>query len=508
MLALVLCLSLAACGGDKNSGSTGGTTDGGSTGGSTTSGGDTGSADAGISLGSGVVKFQLIGWGSPGDAIMAELSTAVNDYLASVGKPYTVNLTFGEGGDYTDKTNLMLASGGNEFDIIFISNWAADFYANAAAGYLTDLAPYLAKYPDIEKTLTTDFMTASLVDGKQYALPTNKEKARQLGWVLREDIVKAMGMDVAAIEALPYDQRLAAMEPYFYQAYEEHGLWVFPIFVPSDYQFDRVIEPIIMSRVEPGATTAIVADLEPEYIAACKLNNKWFKDGLINPNLNNQSSGDTEFATGQYFGIPYQLKPGKDGELEGSMPGFEFIQIATTAPQIANSETTGAMLAIPHGASNKDEAADFINMLYTDAKLLNTVINGVEGKDYEFVGDGIIKRLDTGWSYGQSWTLGDQFKSYLLDNEDPTKWDQFIKFNEAGQPLPLLGFVPNTASTDIQTWIAGMNAVRDNYGDLFRGYVDDVDGAFENLRKEYEAAGMNELLDEMNSQISAWLASQ
>ena len=454
------------------------------------------------------VSYQLIGWGSPGDAVMAELSAKVNARLAELGKPYTVKLVFGEGGDYTNNTNLMLASGANEFDIIFISNWAASFYANAAAGYLTDLGPYLAKYPDIERILTSDFMNASQVGGVNYALPTNKEKARQVGWVLRKDIVDALGMDLAAIEALPYNQRLAALEPYFYRAKEELNLWIWPNFTLSDYQYSRIIDPIIMGRAEPNDYEVIVADLDQRLIDAVKLNSKWHADGLINPNLNNQSSGDGEFATGNYFAITYQLKPGKDKELEPSV-GFELVQIALNQPEIDPAETTGAMVAIPIGAPNKDEAFDFINLLYTDAILLNTIIYGQEGVDFEFVGDGIIE-ITGGGGHGNSWTMGDQFKTYLLSTEAPDKWEQFIAFNEEGWPLPLLGFVPDTSSTDIQTWKAGMDAVRENYGDLFRGYfpVDQVDAEFAKLRSDYEAAGMIELLAEMQGQIDAWLATK
>ena len=474
---------------------------------------DSGSGSGSSSSGDGDLKavevsYQLIGWGSPGDAAMAELSGKVNERLAELGKPYTIKLVFGEGGDYTQTTNLMLSSGANEFDIIFISNWAASFYANAAAGYLTDLGPYLAKYPDIERILTSDFMNASIVDGKNYALPTNKEKARQVGWVLRKDVVDTLGLDLAAIEALPYNQRLAALEPYFYRANEELGLWIYPNFVLSDYQYSRIIDPVIMGRAEPNDYEVIVSDLEQRWIDGVKLNSKWFADGLINPNLNNQSNGDTEFATGNYFAITYQLKPGKDKELEPNI-GFELVQIAMNQPEIDPAETTGAMVAIPVGAANKDEAFDFINLLYTDAVLLNTIIYGKEGVDFDFVGDGIVT-ITGGGGHGNGWTMGDQFKNYLLETEDPTKWEQFIAFNEEGWPLPLLGFVPDTSSTEIQTWKSGMDAVRENYGDLFRGYTapENVDAEFDRLRSEYESAGMNELLAEMQGQIDAWLATK
>ena len=517
LLASVMAASLlAGCGGGSGTTDTPSTPAATDTSSSTTTTTTTDSSDTVADSGefnAVVIRHQLIGWGNPGDAAMAEHSAKLNEVLASLGKPYTVELVFCEAGDYTNTTNLMLASGANEFDVIFTSNWAADALANAAAGYFTDLTPYLAKYPDIERVLTTDFMNASLVNGVNYVLPVNKEKARALGWILRKDIVDALGLDIAAIEALPPNQRLAALEPYFYRAYEEHGLWIFPNFVPSDYQFDRIIEPLIMGRNEDGAYTAVVADLEPDFINAVKLNSKWFADGLINPNLNNTSAGTTEFSTGNYFGVTYQLKPGKDKEEQNAI-GYEVVQVYMNQPEVANSETTGAMIAIPIGAANPDEAFDYIHLLYTNVDVINTLQYGKEGVDYEIVGTGaggvpIIERFDT-WVYSQGWTTGNQFNNHLQMGEDPNKWAEFIAFNEAGRPLPLLGFTPDTSNTDVQTWRAGMDAVRENYGDLFRGYVplDQIDATFEKLRSEYEAAGMIELLAEMQSQIDAWVASK
>jgi len=488
---------LAACGGgDSTPSSSGGTS-----GGETAASGDFNDV---------TIRFQVIGWGGPGDAEMQRLSTAVTEHLGNLGRPYKVDIIFQEGGDYTDRTNLMLASGGNEFDIIFIANWAANFFANAAAGYLTPLEPYLANYPEIERILTADFMNASNVGGVNYSLPTNKEKARSMGWVFREDIVDALGMDLGAIQALPYEQRKDAIEPYFYRAKEEHGLWIWP-WIPTDYQFDRILEPVISSRVEPGATNAIVAEFEPNFMDGVKEASKWFADGLINPDLTNQSTGDEEFATGRYFAITYQLKPGKDKELEGAITGdFKFVQLVMNQPEIANTETTGAMLAIPHGAPNKNEAFDFISLLYTDTIMINTMIWGTEGHDWQFVGDGIIDFIDGGWSYGHGWTMGDQFKNYLTAAEDPNKWNEFIAFNESGRPLPLLGFVADPSSIEMQTWFSAMQAVRELYGDLFRGYypVDQVDAEFARLKSEYEVAGMNELLEAVQAQIDEWLAAQ
>jgi len=458
------------------------------------------------STGSGKLKEVTLKLYIVGNANDSErVSKAVSEYLKSIEKPYSLEMNMlGWGDTYNDPVNLMLSTGDSGMDLCFTANWAASFYENAPKGYFTNLTPLLKDYPDIEKTLTADFMNASLIDGKNYALPVNKEKARQLGWVIREDIAEQMGLDISTIKS---EEDLI---PWFEKAYNEYNLWVWPNFLPSNYMFDRIEEPIIGTRVEAGTTKICVPDLEPEIKANVKKYNEWFKKGWINPDLTTESSGDTEFATGKYFAITYQLKPGKDAELE-PVVGFPLTQITTIEPQIANSETTGAMIAIPNASKNKNEAMDFINLLYTDKNLINLITFGEEGKDYNFVdkSKGIIKLIpNSGYGWGQGWAIGNQFNDYLLESEDPNKWQEFIRFNAAGRPLPALGFVPNTDDVDMQTAIAGMKAVRENYADLFRGYVDDVDGQFAKLEADYKAAGMDTLLAKYQEQFDEFLKNK
>jgi putative aldouronate transport system substrate-binding protein len=253
------------------------------------------------------LQFQMIGSPQPD---IDRVSAAVSEYLKSIGKPYTVKLQIEDWGPYTDNVNLRLSTG-EAFDICFTANWAASFYSNAAAGYFTELNPYLANYPQIEQTLTADFMNATQIDGKNYALPTNKEKARQLGWIFRKDIVDQMGMDLNAITSVE-GSGPSSIEYWLRKAYQEYNLWTYPNFTPSDYQFDRIEEPIVMIRVEPGSKTILIADLEPEFKAAVRFWNKLYREGIIPDFINHDSNSDTEIASGRFFASQYQLKPGKD----------------------------------------------------------------------------------------------------------------------------------------------------------------------------------------------------
>lgn len=429
----------------------------------------------------------------------ARISQAMSNRLAEMGKPYSVDLTIVDWGAYDDVVNLDLNSG-TKFDVVFTANWAASYYQNAPNGVFTDLGPYIAANPEIVNLLTADFMNASRVNGINYALPTNKEKARAFGWLLRKDIVDEMGMDISTINSV------ADLEPWFEKAYEEHNLWVFPSFIPSDYYYDRIEDPIVGIGAEPDASQVVAVDLEPRFIDAVKLYTDWFSRGWISPNRTRETIAQDEFKSGRYFGVTYQLKPGKDAEESASL-GMDLVQVVLGDIQIANSETTGAMHAIPNASDNKDEAFDFIMQLYFDSDLINIMVWGEEGTDYTKVSDNVISVIsDSGWDWAQGWTVGDQFKNYLTDNEDPNKWQEFINFNEAGRPLVSLGFVPDT--TQLQNEIVGCKAIRENFNDLFYGYSDNVDGDFERLADQYAAAGMNDLLAEFQRQFDAWKATQ
>ena len=95
---------------------------------------------------------------------------------------------FGWGDPYNQKVNTSLASG-EPMDIVFTCNWAANFYLNAPAGYFTPLNDYIAKYPAIQDILGKDFLNASQIAGKNYAVPTNKEKVHNWGYCLQKSLV-------------------------------------------------------------------------------------------------------------------------------------------------------------------------------------------------------------------------------------------------------------------------------------------------------------------------------
>jgi len=167
------------------------------------------------------------------------------------------------------------------------------------------------------------------------------------------------------------------------------------------------------------------------------------------------------------------------------------------------------MLAIPKNSKNPDRAFKFIEMLYTDKTLRNMFSFGIEGIHYTKVSDNVIKMTDSkGYtSAGNGWRFGDQFKDYLMDNEDPNKWENFKKFNDSAVPLNSLGFTFKKDAVEAEV-AACKSVVQNYYKQLFAGSVKDVDAEVAKFEKELKAAGVDKVIKEMQKQYDEFLASK
>ncbi len=433
----------------------------------------------------------------------SRIEAAVNEYLKD-----KLNITleyelFGWGDTYSPKINPMLAAG-DPIDIVFTSNWAANYRTNAVAGYFTELNPYLEKSKAIENVTGPDFLNATRINGKNYALPCNKEKAHNWGLLLKKDLVAEYNIDLNAIKSL------ADLEPYLAKIKAEKADITPLLAVQMDAPWHLLDWNTFSDDDIPGAlypdnrnTTVINQFMAPESIAQYKQVREYYLKGWIHPDAATQDNFSAEMSTGKYFAFVAPMKPGKAAEMAVST-GIEWEEVNITPPVMSNRESDGAMLAIPVGSKNKDRAFRFIEMLYTDTYLKNLMNYGVENQDYKKVSDNKIEIIEnSGYKSAGGWRFGDQFKDYLLTTEDPEKWNQFIAYNAKSLPLVNLGFVFD--STNVANEAAACkDVVQKYYKQLFTGSVD-VDPTVAAFENELKAAGVDKLIAEMQTQFDAWL---
>ncbi|AGC69602.1 extracellular solute-binding protein family 1 [Thermoclostridium stercorarium subsp. stercorarium DSM 8532] len=436
--------------------------------------------------------------------VLAEANKYLKDKLNVAIDLYV----FGWGDEYDQKVNTALAAG-EPIDIVFTANWAANYNVNAASGYFTELNGYLEKYPAIKQILGEDFLNGSAINGKNYALPTNKEKVHNWGWLLRKDLVEKYNMDISNIKTIE------AIEPLL-KIIKENEPDIIPLCIATmDAPFqlldwDRISDDDVPGALYPDNrdTKIINHFLAPESIEHYHLMRDWMNKGYIHPDAATMQNQVELMKSGKYFAASQSLKPGKDAEMSATT-GIEWVQVDVTRPVMSNRETTGAMLAIPKASKNPEKAFLFIELLYTDKYLKNLLNYGIENVHYRKINDNVIELINpenSGYNPGHGWKFGDQFKDYLMSNEDPQKWEKFLKFNEEGLVLNSLGFVFD--KTNVETQISACkNVVQAYYKQLFTGSVE-VEPTVEQFAKELKAAGVDELIAEMQRQYDEWLKNK
>jgi putative aldouronate transport system substrate-binding protein len=436
------------------------------------------------------------------DRICEEANKYLKDKL-NVNIKLTV---LGYGDPYNNKVNAMLAAG-DRIDICFTAGWAADIKANSASGYFRELDEYLANSSTIIDIVGQDFMNGVKINGKTYAVPCRKEQVHNWGFILKKDLADKYNVDTAAIKKMedlePVFDKILASEPGITPLLVVEGEAPFKLL-----DWDPISDDAIPGALYPDNrdTKIINQYLAPESIAMYRKMREYAQKGYISPDASTMQNFNDQLKTGKYFALTQSMKPGKAAEMKASTGGIEWVDVNITRPTMANRDASGgALLAIPTSAKYPDRAFQFIEMLYTDKYLNNLFVYGIENVHYKKVSDNVVTLTEnTGYRAGNGWRFGDQFLNYLMDNEDPDKWNKFIEYNKSGLPLRSLGF--SFDKTPVDTEHAACRAVTETYyKQLFTGAVD-VDSTVKRLEADYKAAGADIVIAEMQRQYDEWLA--
>lgn len=443
------------------------------------------------------------------------INKAVDDYLATKNVNIKVNISMqGWGDDFNKKATNMFTSGGSDADILFTANWVDKYRQNANAGYFEPLTSYLStdKGQEIVKILGQDFLNGSKIGGVNYALPTNKEKAHDWGFLVRNDLITKYGVDVKAIESTAASQgwqaALTAMEPFFAKAKADNytplciaafdGPWHF-------LDWDMVSDDGIPAAIDDTTNKAIDPFTDSRSVNLYNILYGYAQKGWISKDATNAQGIDAELKTGKYFCGVDSLKPGKDKE-ESNATGVNYTQIDITPVVKSNRETTGAMLAINKQSKHKDAAFQLMYLLYTDKTLVNLINFGQEGTDYTTGSNGSITPKKSDYQFAQGWMFGNQFNDLLLSTEATSKWDDFQKYNDSAKVLPSLGFMYDDSKMQTQEASLG-TIVGKYYKQLLAGQVP-VTSTVSAMSKELDASGEKAFLADIQTQYDAFLKSK
>ncbi|QHW33443.1 ABC transporter substrate-binding protein [Paenibacillus rhizovicinus] len=435
-------------------------------------------------------------------AVEEEMNKQLKDKINATVKIHAVDW-----GNWDQKINLMVASG-EPFDLVWTGS--GDYSVNVAKGAFTDLTDLLDKdAPELKAQINPVLLSGTQINGKNYAIPIEKELAEQFGVMLNKDLVDKYQFDLSTVKTL------ADLEPML-QTIKDKETGVVPFWgsknVTTLIPYEQNGSDPVPGVIPLDGTTKVVDQWEtPEMLQLLKTMKEWNQKGFFQQDPATQKDSTANDQAGTVFAEWSQLTPGKDKVLSQGW-GHPLVQVALSEPYTTSADLSGSMTAISRTSKNPDRAMMLINLLHTDAQLLNTLVNGVEGKHFVKVSDNVIKLPDgvqagqSAYAPGNSWQEGNQFLDYLWDNEDSQKWEAYKAFNASAKPSPIVGFTFN--ADPVKNEEAAINNVYNAYIDGLATGTIDYEKVLPDFVDKMKKAGLEKVIAERQKQIDAFLANK
>ena len=468
-------------------------------------------------------------WVGNGDnaSVREGVEAAINEYIEPlIGAKISFHIVGWD--DWTDKAVNALQSG-EKMDMIFTADWR-EYGIEVSGGLLLPLDDLVAEYGQgITSTLPQTFLDGVRVNGKLYGIPTNKELCVPEGYIVNVTAAKEIGWDVVADD--PTIQTTADLEPWLaaYKAlYPEKypfvmdgaaGRWVDEPWCPDWIGMENNVIAMKMCANEDGTFDETVYNIfaTEEQKAHIELMYKWGELGYINPeNALTTFDYNGTFGRGDFlvFAAPLKGNNIKAAEMyaANATAEFELTEITMQDKYVVTVHSGGSMFGIPVTSQNPAKAMQYINLMHSDATLVNLMLFGKEGVNYTKVNDTQVELIsDANWYgvHGGAWTVGNTKLQYVLTSEDPAKNELLQNYANDAIATASLGFrfTKDVVANEIA---AVTNVVKEYAPALQCGTVDpaDPDLGLDAFNAALEDAGIQVIIDEVNNQYAAWKAAQ
>ncbi|MBQ1860403.1 MAG: ABC transporter substrate-binding protein, partial [Clostridia bacterium] len=366
------------------------------------------------------------------------------------------------------------------------------------------------------------------VNGVLYGIPTNKELCVPEGLIINKTAANAIGWDVqpddptikttADLEPWLEKYKAAYPEKYPYLMDGQAGRWADEPWCPDWAGMGSNSIAMKMAKQENGEFDETIYSIfaTPEQEEHIRLMYKWGKAGYISPDAALTSFDyNGTFGRGDFLAFSQPLKGNgiKANEMYAAnhTTDFECVEITLQPKYVVTTHAGGSMFGIPVTCKNPEAAMKYLNLMHSDATLVNLMLFGAEGVNYTKVNDQQVELTDQNWYgvHGGAWTVGNTKLQYVLTSEDPQKNALLQSYADDAIATASLGF--RFVKDNVADQIAAVDSVVSEMANpLMCGQVDPDDPALgiEALKTALTDAGMDEIIAEVQTQYDAWKAAQ
>jgi putative aldouronate transport system substrate-binding protein len=417
------------------------------------------------------------------------------------------------------RTNLMISSG-EKLDLLMVLFQGGPVnYVNN--GQLLELDELFATYGAEIARAEGIAMAGGYLNNKLYAIPSEEKFARQMGVMLRNDILAKYPFDKKEWDILSYEDldalftRVRAGEgENFYMLTIDRNFNSFMYFYIADTLGTSLASGGLMNGGRDN-TTVVNVFATPEYKNHLKWFRKWYLDGYWSKDVTTmvERSGDL-MRTGRYFGALYEteadMKAKYIQDSNREVTAFNLVK-----PYALTSIYQISVWALPITCEDPETTFKFLNLMYKSEEINNLLHNGIEGIHYLKTDQwGIINFPDglnsqTTTYYNSMGLYGDKSKRYQWPPITADYFEELRTFNasvDESMMSKALGYCFN--SYPVRTEFAAVSNVISQYQVGLETGSQDPDLVLPQFLAALNAAGIDKVIAENQKQLDAWLAQQ
>lgn len=418
----------------------------------------------------------------------------------------TVKLVPIDAANYYRQINLMLI--GNAKLDLFLSSTIG---THVLKGQIISLDTLLDKYGEnIRQTLGADVWNSVRMNGHVYGLPSNRDMAWTYGVMMRKDVLERNKIDPGSIH------KLSDLGPVFDMVKKnEHNMYPLVTRSSNESLYDGISGGTFdglgdLIGILPNYDNDLkVVDLyaSPSYLAGLNLLRSWYLAGYMPKDTATNLEPGTEMVRAERaFAYFTPMKPGIETQ-ESLLAGTPMVAVPLSSAVTTTDNMKILMTCIAQKSERPEKAMLFLNLLYSDKRLINLLDNGIEGKHYVRLTDNQIdfppgvNASNTGYTL-QNWMIGNQFNSYVWAPGENDLWENMQTFNREAKKSKALGFTFNMEQ--VKAEIAMVNEIREEYRMGLETGTFDPKVKLPEFNAKLKAAGIDRIIAEKQRQVDEW----
>lgn len=460
-----------------------------------------------------VVRFACLGT-VPSD--LETVQKAINDItIPSIN--VEVELESVSMSNYTNQLSMDLIAG-TEVDVFC----SMDYSTQVSTKQLLDITDYLDQYgSDLVDTVSEEWLKATSVSGRVYAVPTLNGKATSLQIDMRSDILDKYGLipDLTMAEDYYDDEMQVTLDELdqIFKTVTENETNMYGLYYSASNYKNSLLGTMNVSRLGADDFGVLVGDegwtvenyfAQDEFYDILGKLREWYQAGYMKGDIATDTENETTYmSAGTLFATFSNSEDGVETQLKSST-GYDWTCFKIKTPLLDTATLTSMTWAVSSATEVPEAAVKFLNLAYTDKDLSNLMCYGVEGTHWEYAEDGTVKYPDgmdssnSGYPSSTYWEMPNSLIADSMNGNAPD-YNKTLAANNAAAPVSrAMGFTFDDKSVSSQ--VAACNAVVDEYMPGFASGSLDLESNYSAFLEKLEAAGINDIIAEKQAQLDQW----